>query len=183
MSGLLHPALPSGRGRCLGKDPGARGRTDPAQAHRSAPAPVLWGLQSSALPGEPQLRGCAGCRLRTPQCCRAVRHHSTASLRRCALRSALGKATWRSIRGRASPAPPCPAAVFGSPRLSAMHRLHATRRCLGCASLQASSRSWSAVALFDSKHTEGDNISLQLFFLPLLAWSAGCFVGCLYSQG
>lgn len=47
-----------------------------------------------------------------------------------------------------------------------MHGLHAAQRCLDRASFQASSRSWSAVTLFDSWHTEGHNISLQLFFLP-----------------
>lgn len=38
--------------------------------------------------------------------------------------------------------------------------------CLGCASLEASFRSWAAVALFVSQHNKGESINSWLFPSP-----------------
>lgn len=86
-----------------GKDSVGRGWTHPAQGHHSAPVPVLWGLQSSALLGKLRLRWVS-----------AQDPSVIAAWHRCAPRSALGKATCRSIGSGASPALPCPGVVFGS---------------------------------------------------------------------
>ena len=107
--------------------------------------------------------------LRTPQCWQAVCHCNTASLRCCAPSSVLCPELSPGqghMQEHPWPSSPIPGSAACALRLSGPHP-------------GASRQSY---ALTPSTRKE-ITLVCGYFFSPLLAGSAGCFAGCLYSQG
>lgn len=131
----------------------AKGWTDPAQAHCSAPAPVLWGLQSSALRGK--LRPCW------------VLAQDPSVLAVIAARLCPEVSPWQGhARERPvakHPHPTVPRGGFGDP--SAPTTLPVPG--VGCeppgVGCEPPGAAGPIQELLGSEHTEGDNVGLRLF--------------------